>query len=328
MIPSHRFVPAGLFLVGLVLAVASGCSKGASTETAASTPADPVTLLDAGQEPRSKLRYRIAEGTTTTSTSTIHVTTLASSREGEALTVLPGVRLDVVSGPATTTKKGARFEVDVVNATPVIPPGFDEALAEGLRAGAGILEDIGARVVMNDRGVLVEGELHEKTKRADIPARLLRMIINVRATVTRVRLPVEPVGLGARWETKRTIDIYGFKVTQIDTYQLVDRAGEELMLNLTVQQLAQPQKVTFPEEGMEIAVESFNADATGQLILDLEALESDASVTGTSVDRISVRTVEGTEQLEIDEKFELEVANTTHLAPLEPVGGSKKSRAY
>jgi len=143
--------------------------------------------------------------------------------------------------------------------------------------------------------------------------RLLRMIVNTRETLTRVLLPVEKVGLGARWETRQEVTAYGFTVQQVNTYTLVDRVGQELMLNVTVQQMAVPQTIEFPEEGIEISVESMTAQADGQIILKLDALESDASATGTAEDRITVKTVEGTESVHVQEEFEVQIANTSAL---------------
>ena len=306
---------------GLVLACAllafTGCKK---TNTAADADADAedsngVRLLDKGQRPRAELRYDISPGTTTTSTTTFRAATLATSEDTAALTVLPGLRLDIVSGPSETTDRGVKFPVDVVASEAVVPKDFDEDMAKLLRDGAAIVEDVGGWVEVDDRGRMLAGEFSEQTKRSDIPVRLLRIVVNTRETLTRVLLPVEKVGLGARWESRRELKAYGFAVEQVNTYTLVDRAGDEIMLNVTVQQLARPQTLEFPEEGMEISVELMTAQADGQIILDLDALESDAAVTGTAEDRIVIKTVEGTETIDIAEEFEVQVANTSAIPP-------------
>lgn len=312
------------------LFVIAGCKKDAAPQTAAdATVADPVVVLDVGREPKLLLRYRIAAGTTTTSTTTLQVAMLATSKDAEALTVLPGLRLQTVAGPATTTENGVRFNIDTVKSEAVVLEDSDEALVADLQAGAAVLEGVGGWVEIDNRGAVLAGAFNEAAKRGDVPARLLRMIINARSAVTRVLLPAEPVGIGARWEAKRETEFYGFKVTHVSTYQLVDKAGDELMLDFTSQRVGLPQKITFPEEGIEIAVESMSAKAAGRLILNLEALESDASARGTSVDKIVVKTVSGTESIEADEEFVVQIANTTHLMPSQPdetAGKRKRTR--
>ena len=303
-------------VLACALLALTACKKsdtGASASTAADADADAsgIRLLDKGDRPRETLRYKIPPGTTTTSTTTFRVATLATSGDKAALTVLPGLRLDIVSGPSENTERGVKFNVDVVKAEAVIPPDFDEKLAEELRAGAQIVDQIGGWVEVDDRGQMLAGEFSEQTKRSDVPIRLLRMIVNTRETLTRVLLPEEKVGLGARWESRRNISAYGFTVEQVNTYTLVDRAGDEIMLNVTVQQLALPQSIEFPEEGIQISVETMTAQADGQIILDLDALESDASANGSAEDRLLVKTVEGTETVEISEEFEVQIANTS-----------------
>ena len=302
---------------GLVFACAllalSGCKKSNTAADVDSEGDDGVQLLDKGQRPRSELRYGIPAGTTTTSTTTFRVATLAQSGDNAALSVLPGLRLGIVSGPAELTDRGVKFPVDVVKSEALVPDDFDEEMAELLRNGASIVDQVGGWVEVDNRGRMLAAELNERTKRSDVPVRLLRMIVNTRETLTRVLLPEEKVGLGARWETRQEIKAYGFNVQQVNTYTLVDRVGDELMLNVTVQQLAVPQTIEFPEEGIEISVESMTAQADGQIILKLNALESDASASGAAEDRIIVKTVEVTESVHVQEEFEIQVVNTSAL---------------
>jgi len=303
----------GLIFVCALVAL-GGCKK---SETAAGASAEddgPIRVLDKGQRPRSALRYNIPAGTTTSSSTTFKVATLATSSDQAAITLLPGLRLDIVSGPAELTERGVKFAVDVVKSEAVVPEGFDERLAQELRDGAAVAKDIGGWVEIDNRGNMLAGELNEQTKRSDVPIRLLRMIVNTRQTLTRVLLPEEKIGLGARWETRSEIRAYGFKVQQVNTYTLVDRAGDEIMLNVTVQQMAVPQTIEFPEEGIEISVETMMAQADGQIILDLDALESDASANGKGEDRILVKTPEGTDVVEVAEEFDVQIANTSALS--------------
>jgi hypothetical protein len=82
---------------------------------------------------------------------------------------------------------------------------------------------------------------------------------------------------------------------------------------VTVQQMAMPQTIEFPDEGIQISVETMVAQADGQIILDLDALESDASANGKGEDRILVKTAEGIDTIEVAEEFEVQIANTSGL---------------
>ncbi|MGB5368533.1 MAG: hypothetical protein WBM75_04855 [Polyangiales bacterium] len=317
-------------ILGLALASAAltltACKNSKTAADAATADDSGVRLLDKGQRPRSELRYGVSAGTTTSSTTTFRVASLAASETNATLTILPGLRLDIVSGPAELTQLGVKFKVDVVRSEAVVPDDYDEELADQLRDGAALAESIGGWVEMDDRGQLLTGAFNEQTKRSDVPVRLLRMIVNSRETLTRVRLPEEKVGLGARWESRRQIKAYGFDLQQVDTYTLVDRVGDEVMLNVTVQQMALPQTIEFPEEEFAISIQSMSSQADGQIILDLSALESDASANGTAEDHLLVKTSEGAESIDIKEEFEVQVANTTSLGSSSPVTDDSKAR--
>jgi hypothetical protein len=299
-----------LILLSALLVLAS-CKKDESSATAADASADPVLLLDAGAEPRAPLRYKIADGTTTKSNMDFTIATLATTADAAALSVVPGVRLHIVSGPAMATDRGVKFEVNITKAEAAVPEGIDPKVAEELRQSAAILDDVGGTVEMNDRGIMLATELNDKAKSPDLPLRLLMMIVNARTTLSRVVLPAEPVGLGARWEARKELTLYGFKVQQVDSYTLVERVGDEIKLNVTVTQNALPQTVDFPEDGVSIAVEQMVANARGEIILNLNALESDAAAAGEATDKLIVTGAEGVEKIEVNEAFEIRMTNTT-----------------
>jgi len=139
------------------------------------------------------------------------------------------------------------------------------------------------------------------------------MIINARTTLARVILPAEPVGVGARWEASKELTLYGFKVDQVDTYTLTEKVGDELKLDVQIQQTALPQTVTFDKEGIELSVESFQMSASGQVIANLNALEANAAASGDSEGVLNVKTVDGTETVEIDRAFQVRMTVTYEL---------------
>lgn len=298
------------FVRGLVLAVAllawGGCNKGDGAKTAKDAKkSDPVLVLDAGQEPRAPLRYDIAPGTSTTSTMDFGLAALATSRTGAELTVVPGVRLHIASGPSIKSKRGTRFDVRITKAEALIPAGLDPDVARDLNQSAAVLNNVGGWVEIDDRGLIQASELNERAQRADIPVRLLVMIINARTSLSRVILPAEPVGVGARWEAQKQLVLYGFAISQVDTYTLTEKNGDELKINIAVQQTALPQTVNFDDEGMALTVESYSMNASGKIIANLRALEANAAASGDSTGILQVQTPEGTEPVEVDRAFQV-----------------------
>ncbi len=140
------------FVAMSALLVLGGCSKDSKSETAATADSgEPVVVLEAGAEPRTPLRYKITDGTVTKSNMDFRLASLAQTSDAASLSVVPGVRLHIVSGPSMRTDAGIQFEVNIDKAEAMVPPGIDEEIAEDLRQSASILDDVGGTVVINDR---------------------------------------------------------------------------------------------------------------------------------------------------------------------------------
>jgi len=308
---TKQVVLRALILMSALLVV-SGCKS----ETAKDAKADdPVLVIDQGAEPREALRYQVARGTTTTSAMEYALARLATTENAAALTVTPGVRLDIVSGPTIEGKRGTtRFDVRIVKAQAIVPEGTDPGLKLELDKSVAVLNNVGGWVEIDDRGIIQRSELNSRAKNPDVPARLLLMLINARTSLARVVLPAQPVGIGARWEAKKELVLYGFKITQSDTYTMTERAGDEVKLNVQIQQTAPKQTVTFEEDGVELTLEALSMNATGQVVLNLNALEANAAASGEAANLMSVKTVDGSEKIEIDSAFDVKMAVTYEVA--------------
>lgn len=107
-----------LFLCAVVLTAAC---KGDKSQTAANAKAaDPVFLLESGEERRSQLRYQIASSTKTESNMDFGFASLTTTRDAATLDVLPGVRLHFVAGPSVKTAVGNRRDEHVVESQAII----------------------------------------------------------------------------------------------------------------------------------------------------------------------------------------------------------------
>lgn len=299
-----------LLVLSALLAL-GGCKKDADNAKDAKG-ADPVSLIEQGAEPREKLRYEIAEGTTTTSNMDFRIVSLATTTEGSALSVVPGVRLGFVSGPAMKAKGGnTRYDVRIISAEPLYAEDeIPEELELDLRQGAATLNNVGGWVEVDDRGQAVAMDLNDAAQRADIPVRLLVMLINARTTLARVLLPADSVGVGAQWQARKNLTLFGFKVQQTDTYTLLSKVGDEIKLRVDSVQNAIPQTLSFADDGVDIELESFSMRASGEIVTSLNSLGANAQASGESTGQLVVKTVQGAEQVEIDRAFEMEITNT------------------
>ena len=276
---------------------------------------DPVLVIDAGAEPREQLRYNIAHGTTTTSKMEYALSSLTTTSETSTLSVTPGVRLHIVSGPTLEGKRDSiRFDVRIVKAEAIVPEGTDPLIKMELDKSVSILNNVGGWVEVDDRGIVQRSDLNSAAQNPEVPARLLMMIINARTSLARVVLPAEAVGVGARWEAKKELVAYGFKINQSDTYTMLEKAGDTVKLNVQIQQNAPAQAITFEDEGVELSLEGLNMNATGEVVLDLRALEANAMASGEAADLMNVKTVDGSETIEIDSTFDVKMTVTYEIA--------------
>jgi len=281
--------------------------QGCKSDTAKDAKIRPVLVLEYGMAPRFPLHYTIQEGSMTTSTMELTTSSMTTTtRAGEEFTTAPGLRFVVSSGPAIKLPNGnARFEVRIVNAEAILPPGADAEVARDFEKSAALLRDMGGWIEVDDRGAIQRTELNQAAKNPNVPTRLLMTIVQARTSLARVILPAEPVGLNGRWEARKKFEMYGFEIEQVDRYTLIDKVDDELKLHVEIAQTAPKQTLTFVEEGVEFALRSLSASAQGDVILNLNALEGNARVEGESAEVLTVKTSKGNEKLKLDSAFQL-----------------------
>jgi flagellar motor switch/type III secretory pathway protein FliN len=81
-----------------------------------------------------------------------------------------------------------------------------------------------------------------------------------------------------------------------------------------IQQTAPKQTVMFDEEGLELTLEALAMNATGKVALNLKALEANAQASGEAANLMNVKTVDGSEKLEIDSAFDVKMTVTYEVA--------------
>jgi hypothetical protein len=288
--------------LGAVVAL-TGCKS----DTAKDAKAEPVALIEAGTEPLELLRYKLQDGTITTSTLEITSSAMTStSSSGAEIMRTPGLRVVTTSGPSVSLDDGnTRYEIKVVSSSAIMPAGVDAKVENDLNRSAALLKKLSGWIEVDDRGILQDAELSQEAKEADLPARMLVTLLNARTSFSRVMLPAEPVGIGARWETAKQLTMFGFEMQQVDRYTLTDRVGDEVKLDVEIIQTAPEQTLTFEEEGVEYSLKSLSMSAQGTVILNMNALEGSARASGQSAQVVTVKTVEGAEEIENNAAFQL-----------------------
>ena len=295
------------WMLGFALALLLGCK---STPPPQEAPAFlPFELLDAGDEPRALLRYAIEEGPTTSSD--ISLEAISDERAGKTTTMsgLKRLHIKAALGPAQRVGDEIRFEYEIVDSEAVAGSAATKRLIDDIEADPHFMTGVGASIVINDRGQTLGGQYNDKAE--DIPLRLLWTITNVETFLSLVVLPEEPVGIGARWRIRGMLALYGIKMQQEASYTLVERSGDEIVLEIDFERVGERQTIEFAKADSAVEVQSSHETASGRIRLDLKHLGSNGRATGAIHNEVVVVEGDTRERQEIDERFEIRIRTTT-----------------
>jgi hypothetical protein len=287
------------------LLVVVGCTK----NTVKDTNWKPEVVLEGGLAPRAALRYSLAEGSTTTSTLDLSISSMTETTDdGEAFSSAPGLRIVVSSKVTARLPNGnTRLDIKLVEAEAIMPEGADSDVDSDLQASVALLRDVGGWIEVDDRGITQRSALNQAAKNPDLPIRLLMTIIQARSSLARVILPIDPVGVGGRWEARKHFEMFGFEIHQIDRYTINDRIGDELRLGVEIVESAPQQTVTFEEGGVNFTLESLSVSAQGDLVVELDTLEASGRVKGRATEVLSVTRDGVTERVGLDSTFQIDI---------------------
>lgn len=301
---AHRFsIP--LLLWSLVLGASAGASRPQPQDQkmegypAGGAPAV-VTLLSPGAEPRTRLRYTVAN------TYKGHMAiNMALSMSME----MPGMAMPAMQMPLM--KQSADVNVTNVTASGDISyniaftsfgvesaPGGDPAAAAMSQNLAAVVKDLDADMknlrgsgTISDRGITrsTNFDLSKVTN-----PQLKQMMDSVSNTVQSLSMPLpeEAVGVGARWEVRQSPAVGGVQMFQKTVLELVALDGKTATLKTTVEQTAPPQAMNNPAmpPGAEARIQKLTGTGSGTTTMHLDALvpTSEATVQTTTVLNISM----------------------------------------
>jgi hypothetical protein len=293
-----------LCLIGLVLgacaktkpAVESSASAGIGLET---------VLMEAGAEPREKLRYQRAPGLTENLVVQFGLASLLETRTGDSAGEAPQLSLGLTMGAVSRVSEDVwryPFNFRVIGVK--MPEGADAAQADAVARAVAPLANVTGAFEVDERGI---------TRRADVivppelPPRLIAALSNIRTSLLSVPLPEEPVGVGARWKVQRRHQVGRVETTQTVVYTLQERKDRMLRLGVTLQQTAPPQEVTF-EKDLKFQLEAYEVSGTGNMLMSLDAIIPLGELRGTSDLRGTLRQGTTEEPLRASDALQVVVA--------------------
>lgn len=278
-----RFATTGL----LLLLLSAGCKEQYTPQTGPEiNPGPPlrvlpeIRVLDAGMTPQQPLRYSVEPGQTESVVIELARARAAQAGESGVASVLPPVQLEVQFGPAEATPQGwvrqpvqvtrVRLSQEAEQMSPVEREQLQKELAPLLNVRGWTDMDMQGRIRRSEFQAI-----------ADVSPRIRTLLGNIRTALITVPLPEQPVGVRARWEVDRELELSGVDVKQTVTYQLMERDADTLKLQITARQSAEPQAISGGR------VEAYEASIIGSATVRLEQLVPYSEAESNSHMRIS-----------------------------------------
>lgn len=273
--------PAALSLSTLAiaawLAVSSpGAQAEPSPDAKAATSADPVVkLLNAGSEPRRKLRMHPKAGDKQTSDLTFKIameTAAAGAPTGPMK--MPPMKLTMeVTVKSVASDGRISYDLVMTDASVGDDPDAMPQLVEAVKSSILGLKGLSGTGVVTDRGFNRGVEMNTP---ASAEPQLRQALEQAKDAISRMAspLPDEPVGIGASWQFEQPIKSQGMTINQTVTYQLVSQEGGRLNTKSTIVQSAADQKIQPPAEmqGMDLKLVKMEGHGGGNITSDLEKI--------------------------------------------------------
>ncbi|NET57733.1 MAG: hypothetical protein F6K47_16705 [Symploca sp. SIO2E6] len=243
-----------------------------STSTSANIP---LELLDAGVEPRQELRFTPAVNSQQTLTMTMDVNVAISINGRTPPTVdTPAVEMKMETQVTQVDANGDIYadfsysEVDVI-ANAQTPAELLNLMQSQLQALVGLEGSLIMDAQGNTRDInfdLPEG-LDPNTKQ------MLEQISNSLKQVSSP-LPLEAIGVGAKWRVSNSLTINGMSINQIATYELVDLQDNIATLEVSVEQNAPSQTINQPgmPPGASVLLESLDSEGQADIEIGLDQI--------------------------------------------------------
>jgi hypothetical protein len=252
-----------------------------------------VTIISAGAEPRTPIRYAFSSG----------------RREHASMDMTMGMSMDVggMSMPAMqmpTMHTGADLAVTDVSPagdasytlaftdlTWVNSAGVDPAILTALQSAGIDLKGVSGSATVSPRGV--SRNVVFDTSKITNP-QMAQMMGSMSATTQSLTLPFpeEPVGPGAHWVARQTLAMNGMQTFQKTDVELVSRDATSCTVKTKVEQTAPAQTVALPgmPPGLEASLESMTGAGTGTITIHFDSLvpASEGNVHTTAVMNVAM----------------------------------------
>ncbi len=244
----------------------------ASPET---VPETPVTLIDAGVEPRQELRFTPAVNLAQTTQLTMKMN-MVMSMGGQTL---PGLELpgNIITYLVNVKQIDANGDIHYeARCTDVAVTESENVMPEVRSQIEAQLQNVigsGGMFVIDNRGNIKQADLVLPENADPMMQQVFEQLSSSMQQLS-TPFPTESVGLGAQWSMSYALTMNGLTFMQNITYELVDLQDNVATLNINIEQQADPQAVNAPglPPGAKITLNEMRSQGSGQVVMKLDRL--------------------------------------------------------
>jgi hypothetical protein len=245
-----------------------------------------MKLLDRGSAPRRKLRYTWRTGQT--EALTMDLRTSATREDGDAMQPeiqLPPVHVVLAIQPQSVSPEGdLSYAWRVTSTTVAAAAETPSSLAEGMRSEVAAIEHLSGTAAVTSTG-LAKGVTFDLASFSDASTKG-QMVEQIRQTLRDIAAPFpeDEIGKGARWEKLSQLASRDERITQSETFTLVELSGDAGSLDDQLAQTAPPQPLlgSGGPSGGQARIESMLASGDGKTRFDLSRLVPQTKFEGTT----------------------------------------------
>jgi hypothetical protein len=303
-----RCAPLTLALV--TFATVAACKDESPLPAATPPPHDGVTLIQRGAPPYQPLRYRLTRGARTISQL---VCDFAVKNDGES-GPMPVLVVDLDTSVEEVLPDGnARLRLTVTQ-TSVRDRAGSPVASDMVVAQATAMHGVVIAETVAPDGQLIESHVEAAASVPDPVREQLDRLTRSLAQVA-MRMPSEPVGVGAMWRERRTLPEGGIRAVSETLYTLTSITPTTLAYTSVGLSSGEPQ--TIEQEGLKVEVTDTRGHSQAQGTVDLARYAFDVTSSSTFATAMNIIAPAGTPGAG---RSTVEITMAIHVAP---IGDSK-----
>lgn len=289
--------------------------SGAAAEASSGSPMAAMKLLDAGRPPRRKLRYTWRLDRKERVSIDLRTSTSTEIRGEKPTEIpLPPVHIVIAIDPQSVTGDGALLYAWRVASTSVAENRETPSqVADGMRSEVAAIEHLSGTARVNARGLAEEvavdpGSVEDAGSTGQMIEQIRQILRDLAAP-----FPGEEVGLSARWEKLSQLASKDARITQTDTFSLLELTGAKGTVDDMLAQTAPAQALAAsgPTSGAQARLESMLASGDAKTHFDLSRLAPETRFDGTTTMVVSSQAPsEGARHLTMIMRIEIAIAGS------------------